>query len=238
MEKEFLRLGLLIGEENLAKLKNSHVAVFGVGGVGSFAAEALVRSSIGEITLVDFDDVDISNLNRQIPALQSTVGKLKVEVMAERIKEINPNIKVNSIKKKYLPENRDEFFSVKYDYIVDAIDIITSKIDLIIKAKKTGTPVISSMGMGNKMDPTKIKISDIKKTSVCPLAKVMRKELKNRKIDKLLCVYSDEKPIKPIISMSSDTKREIPGSTGFVPSVAGLIMASRVVRDIIDWKEN
>lgn len=237
MEPEFLRLGLLIGEESLGKLKNSHIAVFGIGGVGSFAAEALVRSSIGEITIVDFDEVDISNLNRQIPALISTVGKMKVNVMAERIKEINPNIKINIMNKKYLPENREDFFSMNFDYIVDAIDIITSKIDLIVTAKERNIPIISSMGMGNKMDPTKIKITDLKKTSVCPLAKVMRKELKNRKVDKLVCVYSDEKPIKPVISMSSESKREIPGSTGFVPSVAGLMMASKVVRDIINWKE-
>lgn len=234
MKKEFQRLGLLFGEEKVDLLANKHVAIFGIGGVGSYAAEAIARSNVGKITLVDFDDVDITNINRQIPALSSTVGQKKADVMKRRIEDINPDCTVIVLGKKYLPENREEFFIEDYDYIVDAIDIITSKIDLIVEAKTRNIPIISSMGMGNKIDPTKIKIADIYKTHMCPLAKVLRKELKARNVKKLMTVFSEEPPLKPVITISSESKKVVPGSTGFVPSVAGLIMASKVISDLLD----
>ncbi len=233
MKKEFQRLGLIFGEEKVGSLENKHIAIFGVGGVGSYAAEAIARSNVGIITLVDFDDIDITNINRQIPALSSTIGEKKVFVMKKRIEDINPYCHVKILDKKYLPENREEFFVDRYDYIIDAIDIITSKIDLIVEAKKRDIPIISSMGMGNKIDPTKIKIEDIYKTHMCPLAKVIRKELKARAISSLLTVFSEEKPLKPVVSISNETKKIVPGSTAFVPSVAGLIMASRVIKELL-----
>ncbi len=233
MRKEFQRLGLLVGEDKVDSLAKKHVAIFGVGGVGSYAAEAIARSSIGKITLVDFDDIDITNINRQIPALQSTIGQNKALVMMARIKEINPDCNVRVITQKYLPDNSDIFFTEAYDYIIDAIDMITSKIDLIVQAQNRGIPIISSMGMGNKLDPTKIKIEDIYKTHMCPLAKVLRKELRNRNIKKLLTVFSEEEPRKPIISIQTEAKRELSGTASFVPSVAGLIMASRVINDLL-----
>lgn len=230
--EQFFRTYLLFGNDAMEKLKDSHVAVFGVGGVGSFSVEALVRSGIGEITIIDFDTVDVTNINRQLPALNSTVGKLKTDVLKERILDINPHIKLNVFSTKYLPENSFEFFESNYDYVIDAIDIVTSKIHLIQTCKQKNIPIISSMGMGNKIDPTKIKITDLSKTSMCPLAKVMRKELKDRGITKLDVVYSDEKPRKPVESISAVGKREVAASCAFVPSVSGLFMTSFVIRKL------
>ena len=230
--EQFFRTYLLLGAEAMETLKDSHVAVFGVGGVGSFSAEAIVRSGIGEITLIDFDTVDITNINRQIPALTTTVGELKTKVMKQRLLSINPELKINIFSEKYLPENSEEFFGAKYDYVVDAIDIVTSKIHLIKTCRGKGIPVISSMGMGNKTDPTKIQITDLSKTSVCPLAKVMRKELRDRGITHLDVVYSTENARKPVESISSAGKREIAASCAFVPSVGGLFMASFVIRKL------
>lgn len=234
MKEEFQRLALLIGKEKMNTLHQKHVAVFGLGGVGGFAAEAIARSGIGKLTLVDYDTVDITNINRQIIALQSTVGKSKVMLWKERILEMDPSIQILGIDNKYTEQNGEEFFEEAFDYIVDAIDMVSSKIHLILKAKEKNIPIISCMGMGNKMDPTRIQITDIYKTRVCPLAKVMRKELRNKNVTDLLCVFSDEEPIKPYISLSSSSKREIPGSNAFVPSVAGLMMAARVVSDLVD----
>ncbi|MDO4711658.1 MAG: tRNA threonylcarbamoyladenosine dehydratase [Peptostreptococcaceae bacterium] len=232
--ERFFRTELLLGESAMQKLASSHVAIFGVGGVGSFAAEAIARSGVGEITLVDFDDIDISNINRQIPALLSTVGKSKVKTMAERIKDIDPDIKLHVIDKKYMPENSDEFFSeVRFDFVVDAIDIITAKLFLIQTCKQKNIPIISSMGMGNKIDPTRITLTKLSKTHMDPLAKVMRKELKDRGIYELDVVFSDEKPRKPKQSISSQGKRELPASCAFVPPVAGLMMASYVIRSLV-----
>lgn len=236
MKEEFLRLGLIIGEQKLEQLSEKHVAVFGIGGVGSFAVEALVRSNLGEITIIDYDYIDRSNINRQIPALQENIGKVKVEVLAERIRGINPDIKINALAYRYNPDNADSFFERKYDYIIDAIDIITSKLDLIVNATKRGIPIISSMGMGNKMDPTRIKLADINDTYMCPMARVMRKELKARGVKNLLTVFSDEKPVSPIWTISTPTKRVVNGSSAFVPSVGGLIIASKVVRDLIQYE--
>lgn len=230
--EQFFRTYLLLGTNAMENLKSSHIAIFGVGGVGSFAAEAIVRSGIGEITIVDFDSVDITNVNRQIPALLSTVGKTKVDIMKERILDINKDIKINVFAEKYLPENSEKFFEKKYDYVVDAIDIVTSKIHLIQTCKEKEIPIISSMGMGNKVDPGKITITDLSKTSMCPLAKVMRKELKDRGIKNLDVVYSTEKPRKPTEIVSAPGKREVAASCSFVPSVGGLFMASYVVRKI------
>lgn len=230
--EQFFRTELLIGKEAMQRLSLSHVAIFGIGGVGSFAAEAIARSGVGEMSIVDFDSIDISNLNRQIPALMETVGKSKVSVMAKRILQINPQIKLHILDKKYLPENSDEFFKTDFDFVVDAIDIITSKIFLIKTCKEKNIPIISSMGMGNKIDPTRIQITKLAKTHTDPLAKVMRKELKDRGIADLDVVFSDEAPRKPMQSIASAGKREIPASCAFVPPIAGLMMASFVIRKI------
>lgn len=233
----FQREELLIGKENLEKLHNSHVIVFGLGGVGGFAVEALVRGGVGELTVVDFDTVDITNFNRQIIALQSTVGLNKTDVIRERAISINPQIKINVIKEKYSAETRDIFFKDKsYDYVIDAIDLVACKLDLIETAIKKNIPIISSMGTGNKINPTMLEVSDIYKTSVCPLAKVMRKELKDRKIKKLKVVYSKELPMKPFNDSGSREKSKNVGSISFVPSVAGLIIASEVIKDICGLK--
>lgn len=229
----FQRTELLIGSDNLNKLKNSHIIVFGIGGVGGFATEALIRAGIGEISIVDFDTVDITNLNRQIIALQSTVGKLKTSVMKQRLLDINPNVVVHEYSIKFSTENMDIFFKDKtYSYIVDAIDLVTCKLDLISLAKDKNIPIISSMGTGNKLNPTMLEVSDINKTSVCPLARVIRKELKNRGVKKLKVVYSKEKPKKPHNLSESREKRVNVGSISFVPSSAGLIIASEVIKDI------
>lgn len=230
------RTGLIVGDRGIEKLNNANVIIFGVGGVGGFAAEAIARAGIGNITLVDFDDVDITNINRQIIALNSTVGKMKVDVFKERIKDINPNINITTIAEKYTPENGEEILSKDYDYAIDAIDMITSKIHIIETCEKKGINVISSMGMGNKLDPTKIELTDIYKTSMCPLARVMRRELKARGIKKLKVVYSTEKAIEPKEKIMSGNKMTA-GSISFVPSVAGLIMASAVVNDILEKNE-
>lgn len=222
----FLRTRFLIGDSAFEKLKNSKVAVFGVGGVGSFVVEALARVSIGSIDIFDYDKVDITNINRQLIALNSTVSMSKVEVMKERILNINPNAKVTCHEIMFNSSNAENYSFDNYDYVVDAIDMISSKLLIIEKAKKQGVNIISSMGMGNKIDPTKIEISDIYNTSICPLARVMRRELKSRKIKNLKVVYSKEMPIyKP--------KDKVNASISFVPSVAGLFIAGEIVKDII-----
>ena len=230
---QFSRTELLIGKENLEKLKNSKVAIFGIGGVGSFVLEALTRAGIGNFILVDKDNVDLSNLNRQIIATRKTVGKPKVEVAKERILEINPNADVEIYKEFFMPETEGILDST-ISYVVDAIDTVTAKIELVKRAQELNIPIISSMGTGNKLDPTKFEVSDIYKTSVCPLAKVMRKELKARKIKKLKVVYSKELPIK--VARNEEVIKQIPGSISFVPSVAGLIIAGEVIKDIINYK--
>lgn len=232
----FQRTELLIGKENLNKLQHSHVIVFGVGGVGGFAIEALVRSGIGEISIVDFDTVDLTNLNRQIIATQNSIGKLKTSVMKDRLLSINPNVIVHEFPKKFSMENSDLFFKdKKYDYIVDAIDLVTSKLALAEIAKNLSIPIISSMGTGNKIEPTMLGVADINKTSVCPLARVMRKELKNRGIKKLKVVYSKELPKKPFNESGSREKKVNVGSIAFVPSTAGLIIASEIVKDLCNF---
>lgn len=223
---------MLIGKEKLATLKNSRVAVFGAGGVGGFTIEALARAGVGAIDIIDNDTVSLSNLNRQIIALHSTVGMLKTEVAKKRIQDINPDCKVTLFSTFVLPENIDEFDFSVYDYIVDAIDTVSGKLAIIEKAYKENIPVISSMGTGNKLDPTRFEISDINKTSVCPLARVMRYELKKRGVRKLKVLYSKEEPIKSTAEKSENGKVP-PGSISFVPSVAGLIIASEVIKDLI-----
>ena len=224
---QFSRTENLIGADALKKLKNCHIAVFGVGGVGGYVVEALARAGVGNIDLIDSDCVDITNLNRQIIALHSTVGKLKVEVMRDRILDINPNATVNVFPILFLPENSAQFDFSKYDYVVDAIDNVTAKIELAVKCQETNTPLIASMGTGNKLDPTKFEVTDIYKTSVCPLAKVMRYELKKRNVKKLKVLYSKEEPIKNSVDPRT------PMSISFVPSAAGLIIAGEVIKDII-----
>lgn len=233
MDKNFrTRTALIVGNEGVEKLKNSNVLIFGVGGVGSFAAEAIARAGVGKMTIVDFDDVDITNINRQLPALHSTVGKDKVDVMKERILDINPDIDIKAIKAMYTAKNSDELLSGDYDYVVDAIDMVSSKIHLIESCVKKNLTIISSMGMGNKLDPTKIVVTDIHKTQMCPLAKVVRKELRDRKIKKLKVVYSTEKPVE-LKERIMNGKKITPGSISFVPSVAGLTIASVVINDLI-----
>ncbi len=237
MSDIFSRNRLLIGEDNLKKLKDSKVALFGIGGVGGYVAEALARSGIGSFLLVDNDMISMSNINRQIIALHRTVGKYKVDVMKERILDINPDADVTVSKCFFLPENSGEIDFSGYSYIVDAVDTVSAKIEIVMKAAECNVPVISSMGTGNKLDPSMLQIADIYDTSVCPLARVMRHELRERGIKKLKCVYSTEKPIKPDnshINFADEGafKRQIPGSVAFVPSVAGLLMAGEVVRDL------
>ncbi|MBF0483512.1 MAG: tRNA threonylcarbamoyladenosine dehydratase [Candidatus Omnitrophica bacterium] len=230
----FSRTELLIGKEALKKLNQSKVAIFGVGGVGSFTVEALARSGIGKFLLVDNDKVCITNINRQLPATVKSIGKLKVELMKNRIFDINPEAEVETLSIFYLPEHR-EIITKDIDYIVDAVDTVTAKIDIVCRANELGIPVISCMGAGNKLDPTKFMVEDLFSTSVCPLCKVMRKELNTRGIKSLKVVYSKETPIK--ISGSTEvkgsTKRSVPGSIAFVPSVAGLIAAGEVIKDLI-----
>ena len=228
-----MRTSLIVGDEGIEKLSKSNVRIFGVGGVGSFATEALVRAGVGNLTIVDFDDVDVTNINRQIPALHSTVGKLKVDVMKERLLDINPNLNIRTVAKKYNKETTDEILIENYDYVIDAIDMVTSKILLVEECNKKGLTLISSMGMGNKLDPTKIVVTDIHKTHTCPLAKVMRKELKDRRIKKHKVVYSEEQP-QELKKKIMNGRKVTPGSTSFVPSVGGLIIASVVVNDLIN----
>lgn len=224
------RSELLIGSEALAKLRSSKVAVFGVGGVGSFTTEALARSGVGHFLLVDNDTVNITNINRQLVALHSTIGRPKVEIMKERIHEINPNAQVDILQRFYLPEVADEILCDDLDYIVDAIDTVTAKIDLVVQAKQREIPIISVMGAGNKLDPSRFEVADIYKTSYCPLAKVMRYELKRRDIRNLKVVYSKEEPIRQHYETGEN---QVPGSMSFVPPVAGMIAASEVVKDLV-----
>ena len=238
--EQFLRTEMLLGTEAMEKLQNSHVAVFGVGGVGGYVVEALARSGVKNFDLIDNDTVALSNINRQIIATHSSVGKYKVDVMKERILDINPDVVVNVHKCFFLPENSGDFDFAKYTYIVDAIDTVTAKLELIVRANEANVPIISSMGTGNKLDPTKLEVTDIYKTEVCPLARVMRNELKKRGIKKLKVVYSKEQPIKvkkkenaQITSENVGRIKDVPGSVAFVPSVAGLIIAGQVIGDII-----
>ena len=238
MLNQFSRTELLIGKEGVAKLKNAKVAIFGIGGVGSYVVEGLARAGVSNFVLVDNDDVSLTNLNRQIIATQSTIGKSKVEVAKQRILDINKDAKVEIHQEFFMPES-DEILDDTVSYIVDAIDTVTAKIELVVRANKLNIPIISSMGTGNKLDPTRFEVTDIYKTSVCPLAKVMRKELKKINIKKLKVVYSKEEQIKldenivSLVKKEEQTERNIPGSISFVPSVAGLIIASEVVKDII-----
>ena len=239
MLNQFSRTELLVGKEAMEILNNAHIAVFGIGGVGGYTVEALVRSGIQHIDIIDNDKVCLTNLNRQIIATHSSIGKYKVDVMKERILDINPQAEVNVHKCFYLPETRNLFDFTKYDYVVDAVDTVTAKINLILQAKEAGTKIISSMGAGNKMDPTQFKVADISQTSVCPLARVMRQECKKRKIKNVKVVYSTEKILRPIecTECTEQTERRtIPGSNAFVPSVAGLIIASEIIKDLIQNK--
>jgi len=224
MDERFIRTKILLGEDRVNSLKDRHVAVFGVGGVGGYVCEALVRSGIGSFTIVDKDKVSISNINRQIIALTSTISRAKVDVMKERMLDINPGVNVDAREIFYLPQTASEFDFSQYDYVVDAVDTVTAKLQIIEAAKQANVPVISSMGAGNKLDPSQFKVADIGKTSVCPLAKVMRRELKNRQIKDVKCVYSTEEAIK-------HEGMEI-GSAAFVVSVAGLMLASEVIKDL------
>ena len=225
---------MLLGKEGLEKLKASRVAVFGVGGVGGYAVEALARIGVGALDLIDNDEVCLSNINRQIIATHKTVGRSKVDVAEERVHEINPDCHVRTYKTFYMPDTSDQFDFREYDYIIDAIDTVTGKIELIVQAAAAGTPIISSMGTGNKMDPTAFEVTDLYKTSVCPLAKVMRRECKKRGIKKLKVLYSKEEPLQPLEDAEEEdsSRRSIPGSLSFVPSVAGLIIAGEVIKDL------
>ena len=249
MLTQFSRTELLLGKEAMDKLANSKVAVFGVGGVGGYVCEALARSGVGSFDLIDDDKVCLTNLNRQIIATRKSVGKYKTDVMKERILDINPDAKVEMHKCFFLPENADEFPFDSYDYVVDAVDTVTAKIELVLQSQKKGVPIISSMGAGNKLDGSMFQVADIYKTKVCPLAKVMRRELKKRGVKKLKVVYSEEIPTRPIEDMAISCRnncicppgaehkcterRDIPGSVAFVPSVAGLIIAGEVAKDLI-----
>ena len=248
MLDQFSRTQLLLGADAMESLNSKRVAVFGIGGVGGYVCEALVRSGIGSFDLIDDDKVCLTNLNRQIIATRKTLGKYKVEVMRDRMLEINPDAKIEIHKCFFLPENADDFAFSEYDYIVDAVDTVTAKIELIMRAQKEGVPIISAMGAGNKLDAGRLKIADIYDTKICPLARVMRRELKKRNVKKLKVVYSDEQPIRPLedmpISCRTDSicspevqdkhtgRRAIPGSTAFVPAVAGLLIAGEIVKDL------
>lgn len=248
MLNQFSRTELLFGKEAMERLQNSRVAVFGIGGVGGYTVEALVRSGVGTIDIIDDDKVCLTNINRQIYATRKTVGKYKVDVAEERCLEINPDVTINKHRTFYSPETSAEFDFSEYDYVVDAIDTVTGKLELVENAYKTKTPIISSMGAGNKLDASAFEVTDIYKTSVCPLARVMRYELKKRRIPKLKVVYSKEKPITPTEDMAISCKahcicppgtarkctqrRQVPGSTAFVPSVVGLIIAGEVIKDL------
>ena len=252
MLNQFSRTELLIGKEGIEKLKNSKVAIFGIGGVGSFVVEGLVRAGVENFVLIDDDKICLTNLNRQIIATRKTIGKYKADVAKERILEINSNANVEVYKEFYMPDSKTNIINKELSYVVDCVDTVTAKIEIIMQAKKENIPVISSMGTGNKLDPTKFKITDIYKTNICPLAKVMRKELRKRNIDSLKVIYSEEEPIKPDDTSSSScktncicppgTKRkctirnQVPGSISFVPSVAGLMIAGEIVKDIIYGK--
>ena len=249
MLNQFSRTELLIGKEGIEKLQKAKVAIFGIGGVGSFVVEGLVRAGVGNFILVDDDKICLTNLNRQIIATRKTIGKYKVDIMKERILEINPNANVETYQEFYMPNSENKILDKTIDYVVDSIDTVTAKIELVINCNKLGIPIISSMGTGNKLDPSRFEITDIYKTSICPLAKVMRKELRKREIKKLKVIYSKEEPIKPDETLECScktncicppgTKRtcaernQVPGSISFVPSVAGLMIAGEVIKDII-----
>ncbi len=239
MLDQYSRTELLFGKDAMEKLHNSRVAVFGIGGVGGYAVEALARSGVGAIDLIDDDKVCLTNVNRQIIATRKTVGRYKVDVAAERIAEIDPSITVTKHQTFYMPETAEQFDFKQFDYIIDAIDTVTGKIELVLQAQKADVPIISCMGAGNKLDPTAFEVADVYKTTVCPLAKVMRRELKKRGVPALKVVYSKEEPITPIEDIEIDCKtectkrRQVPGSTAFVPSVAGLILAGEVIKDLI-----
>lgn len=245
MINQFSRTELLVGREGMQRLQNARVAVFGIGGVGGHVVEALVRSGVGALDLIDNDTVSVTNLNRQIIATRSTIGQYKVDVAKERVLDINPDAKITTYRTFYMPETASQFDFTQYDYVVDAIDTVTGKLELIMQAKEAGVPIISSMGAGNKMDPSAFKVADIYQTNVCPLAKVMRRELKKRGVKKLKVVYSEEQPIVPDEDLAlacreqegvSESRRQIPGSNAFVPSVAGLILAGEIVKDLITAK--
>ena len=230
MSEEFSRSALILGDDSIKKLSSSRVIIFGLGGVGGYVVEALARTGVGHLDLVDNDEVSLSNLNRQIYALHSTVGKDKVDVAADRVLDINPDCVVTKHKIFYLPETADQINLSDYDYIVDCIDTVSAKLELVMRAKEANVPIISSMGTGNKLDPSKLKIADISKTSVCPLARVMRQELRKRGIYHLKCVFSIEEPATVSIESGS---RHVPGSVAFVPSVAGLMLSGEVIKDLI-----
>ncbi len=249
MLNQFSRTELLIGKSGLEKLQKARVAIFGIGGVGSFAVEGLVRAGVENFILVDDDKICLTNLNRQIIATRKTIGQYKVDVMKERILDINPNAKVETYKEFYMPDSKEKILDENIDYVIDSIDTVTAKIELVLNCEKMGIPIISSMGAGNKLDPSQFEITDIYKTSICPLAKVMRKELKKREIKKLKVLYSKEEPIKPEETQNNScknncicppgTKRkcsirnQVPGSISFVPPVAGLMISGEVIRDIL-----
>ena len=238
MLDQFSRTELLLGKAAVEHLSECRVAVFGIGGVGGYVCEALARSGVGAFDLIDNDKVCLSNINRQIIATTKTVGEYKTDVMKDRILDINPDAEVNTYKCFFLPENASDFPFDKYDYVVDAIDTVTAKIELVMQCQKTGVPIISSMGAGNKLDPTQFRVADIYKTKMDPLAKVMRRELKKRGVTKLKVVYSEEEPISPAESEpQSNGRRSTPGSTAFVPSVAGLIIASEVIKDLTGMRD-
>ena len=252
MLNQFSRTELIFGKDAMDKLARSRVAVFGIGGVGGYAVEALVRSGVGALDLIDDDKVCLTNINRQIYATRKTVGQYKVDVAAERIAEINPDTVVKTYKTFYMPETAEQFDFSEYDYIVDAIDTVTGKVELVLKAKAAGTPIISSMAAGNKVDPTAFEVTDIYKTSVCPLSRVMRYELKKRGVDSLKVVYSKEKPITPVDDMAISCRtncicppgtarkcthrNQVPGSNAFVPSVVGLIIAGEIIKDLTQFE--
>ncbi len=236
MSEQFLRTEWLLGKEALDILHNSHVAVFGIGGVGGYVAETLVRSGVGEMDLIDKDQVSVTNLNRQLIATWETVGRDKVDVMKERALSINPEVKIRARKCFFQPDTANEFDFSEYDYVVDAVDNVTAKIELVLSAREAHVPIICSMGAGNKLDPTKFQVADIYETKVCPLAKVMRRELKKRGVDHLKVVYSTEEPVKPEVTTKESepdpNRRATVGSVPFVPSVAGMILAGEVVKDL------
>ena len=230
---QFSRTRMLLGDEGMARLRAARVAVFGVGGVGGYVVEALARSGVGALDLIDNDTVALTNLNRQIIATLDTIGRPKVEVAAQRIASIQPECAVRTYQTFYLPEAEQEFDFTVYDYIVDAIDTVAAKISLVLEAQKAGTPIICALGTGNKLDPTKLELGDIYETSVCPLARVMRRELRKRGVERLTVLWSREEPIKPLPPEEETERRGLPGSSAFVPAAGGLIIASRVVRDLI-----
>lgn len=246
MHDALIRTEMLLGADHMERLRNARIAVFGIGGVGGYAVEALARSGIGNLDLIDNDRVAVSNLNRQIIALHSTLGKAKVEIAASRVHDIDPDIHVRTYQTFYLPQTRDTFDFSSYDYVVDCIDTVSGKLDLVMQCRNAGTHIISAMGTGNKLDPTKLELADIYETSVCPLARVMRKELRRRGVTHLKVVYSKEEPLTPLFSPAPEEaptdgpesfgnkRRAVPGSSAFVPPVAGLIIASFVVRDLLN----